>query len=866
MAIDPDPEKVIGLVTREHDHTRRPMQIRVLGPLEASIDDHPVAIGGAKQRAVLAMLGLEANRAVTADRLIEGLWGTSRRPARPRWCRTTSGGCAACWPPRAERRSSRAGARTSCASTASWSTSAASNGWSPRPRGRPRPAGGSEAREALALFRGDPLADVADEPFADPEIRRLEELRLAASELAIDADLAAGHHHELVGEIDALLAENPLRERLHAQRMLALYRCGRQAEALEAFRHARTTLVEEIGVEPSAELRHLHEAILRQDPSLDVEPAAAELPRELDATMSPPVIGRDDELRRLRARWQRAAAGSGALVTLVGAYGMGKTRVAAELAGEAHRDGAVVLYAAGTGAPEAALAVLARARDAVRRTLIVVDESDRASAEVQAALRGLVPALGGVPVLVLASGLQAAALARLEPQESVVLEPLDAGSVRAIAAFYAPADDDGAIPVEMLLATSRGVARRVHEVASEWARREATRRVDAVAGSHGGRSQRDAHAGGRAGRQRRRAAVGARARRPRRPRPRRRQGAVDLPVQGPRDVRRRRCRVLLRARAARRRVGRAPCRRAAVGDRRPVGQRQVVGHAGRAAARARRRRAAWQRELDAGGDPPRRQPLRELRRATRRLSRERHGLLAVDQFEELFTACQDEAERAEFAASLVRAARAGTVVVLAVRADFYGRCAAYPELSQLLGANNVLVGPMTRDELERAIERPAQRVGLSVEPELVESLLGDVEGRPGALPLLSTALLELWRERDGRRLRLAAYARSGGVHSAVARLAEEAFVELGPAEQDAARTLLLRLCDEDQGGAIVRRRIALEELEPARRRSSSGSPTAGCSPSPTAPSRSRTRRSCANGRDCAAGSTKTCTAGACTGR
>jgi WD40 repeat protein len=210
---------------------------------------------------------------------------------------------------------------------------------------------------------------------------------------------------------------------------------------------------------------------------------------------------------------------------------------------------------------------------------------------------------------------------------------------------------------------------------------------------------------------------------------------------------------------------------------------------------------------------PGQHPLNELRRVTRKLQRERRGILAVDQFEELFTACQDEAERGEFVAALVRAARDGIVVVLAVRADFYGRCAAYPELSRLLGANHVLVGPMSRDELGRAIERPAQRVGLSVEPELVEALLRDVEDQPGALPLLSTALLELWRGRDRRHLRLAAYARSGGVQGAVARLAEDAYLELGPAEQDAARRLLLRLSEEDQGGTIVRRRIALDELE-----------------------------------------------------
>src|SRR5215217_3673125 len=813
MAVDPDSSKVVGLVVREHDDTRRCMQIRVLGPLEASIDDQPVAIGGAKQRAVLAMLGLEANRAVTADRLIEGLWG-DEPPAsaakmvqnyvwRLRGALAVDGAAEIVTRGRAyvlriDRelvdvcRLERLGSEASGAAAA----------------GRPA----SAAREALALFRGAPLADVADEPFADREIRRLEELRLAAAELAIDADLAAGRHHELVGEIEALLAENALRERLHAQRMLALYRCGRQAEALEAYRHARATLVEEIGVEPSAELRDLHEAILRQDPSLDVEAAAVELPRGLDATASPPLVGRDAELRRLRACWQRAAAGSGALVTLVGAYGMGKTRLAAELAGEAHREGAIVLYTAGTGAPEAALAVLARTRAAQRRALIVVDEADRAPAEVRAALRELVPALDRRPALVLATGLQAAALARLEPQESVVLEPLDADSVRAIAGFYAPAGDDAAIPVETLLATSRGVARRVHEAASEWARREATRRVDAVADrTAAGRSETRALEAELAG-----SVVELQS-------ARERAGLVARDVDDDRapmvcpykglapfdadDAEYFFGRERLVAELVARLVG-APLL-AIVG---PSGSgKSSVMRAGLLPALAGGVLPAsenWTQAVIRPGE----QPVRELRRATRRLSREWHRVLAVDQFEELFTACQDEAERAEFADSLVRAARDGTAVLLAVRADFYGRCAAYPELSQLLGANHVLVGPMTRDELGRAIERPAQRVGLLVESELVESLLGDVEGEPGALPLLSTALLELWRERDGRRLRHAAYARSGGVHGAVARLAEEAFVGLDTDGQASARKLLVRLADEDSSGAVVRRRVALADL------------------------------------------------------
>ena len=126
-----------------------------------------------------------------------------------------------------------------------------------------------EARAALALWRGSPLADVADEPFASAEIRRLEELRLQAAEVAIDADLAARRHREVLGELRSLIADEPLRERLRAQLMLALYRSGRQSEALAAYRDARAALVEAIGVEPGPELRHLHEAILRQDPRLE---------------------------------------------------------------------------------------------------------------------------------------------------------------------------------------------------------------------------------------------------------------------------------------------------------------------------------------------------------------------------------------------------------------------------------------------------------------------------------------------------------------------------------------------------------------------------------------------------------------------
>ena len=140
------------------------------------------------------------------------------------------------------------------------------------PQGR-RSSNG-KAREALALWRGGALVDLVDEPFAGPEIRRLEQLRVQAAQLAIGADLAVGRHREVIGELEALVAEDPLREQLHAQHMLALYRSGRQAEALTVYREVRELLVDQFGVEPGPELRRLHQAILCQDAEL--EPPAPE--------------------------------------------------------------------------------------------------------------------------------------------------------------------------------------------------------------------------------------------------------------------------------------------------------------------------------------------------------------------------------------------------------------------------------------------------------------------------------------------------------------------------------------------------------------------------------------------------------------
>ena len=190
--------------------------------------------------------------------------------------------------------------------------------------------------------------------------------------------------------------------------------------------------------------------------------------------------------------------------------------------------------------------------------------------------------------------------------------------------------------------------------------------------------------------------------------------------------------------------------------------------------------------------------------------------LAVDQLEELFTACRSEAERAAFVDTLARAAadpERRAIVAVALRADFYGRFAAYPELAELLGGNHVLVGPMQASELRRVVELPAGRVGLRVEPELADALVDDVEGEPGALPLLSTALLELWQKREDDALVLAAYRESGGVHGAVARLAEGTYARIPDERKPIVRAVMLRLVGEGEGEVPVRRRAPLAELD-----------------------------------------------------
>ena len=263
------------------------MYVQLLGPVEASVEGRPVAIGSGKPRALLALLALHARSVVPADRLIEGLWGEEPPASAHKLVQIhvsqlrkafAENGNAAQIVTRGQGYELDIDAAQV---DARWFEHLVELG---------------EAREALALWHGPPLHDVAGEPFAAAEIRRLEELRLTALENAIERDLAAGRHREVVGELDGLVREEPLRERLHAQRMLALYRSGRQADALDAYRQARTALVEEIGVEPGPELRRLHDEILRQDPSLHRADEAVVEAAERVAAGRPALRAAEDEL------------------------------------------------------------------------------------------------------------------------------------------------------------------------------------------------------------------------------------------------------------------------------------------------------------------------------------------------------------------------------------------------------------------------------------------------------------------------------------------------------------------------------------------------------------------------------------------
>jgi len=246
-----------------------PLQFRILGPFEASKGGHTLELPAGKPRALLAVLLLNPGEVVSVDTLVDTLWG-DQPPSTA--AKNVQGYVA--------RLRRALGSDVLVTRTPGYAIQVDSGGLDAarfqalveEARHEEPAEAADRLREALALWRGPPLADFTYESFVQEEIRRLEDLRLAALEDRIEADLALGRHENVLPELESLVRAHPLRERLQGQLLVALYRCGRQAEALEAYRAARRRFVDELGVEPSPELEGIERAILEHDPSLQAPP------------------------------------------------------------------------------------------------------------------------------------------------------------------------------------------------------------------------------------------------------------------------------------------------------------------------------------------------------------------------------------------------------------------------------------------------------------------------------------------------------------------------------------------------------------------------------------------------------------------
>ena len=581
------------------------MEYRMLGPLEVIKDGASLDLGPDKQRSLLALLLVNANHTVTTDRILEELWGDEaegkenalwvyisrlrsalgEEHGEPKALLTKDGGYSlAVDPPSID------------------SLRFESEAVSGRAAMKDDPEAASEVLGgALSLWRGDVLEDFRYDEFAQAEISRLDELRVAAIEDRIEAELRLGGSGELISELDTLTEANPLRERPISLKMLALYRAGKQAEALRTFEQFRRSIGEEMGIDPSPELVRLEEQILLHDSRLKTTMRARAMTLPSDHAVNPfkglqpfqeadaeHFFGRD----RLVADVVRRIADQ-RMVTLVGPSGSGKSSV-----------------------------VRAGVIPALRKNAI--PDSDRWL------IAQMVP--GSRP-----------------------FDELEAALLRS---------------------------------------------------------------------------------------------TIDAPD--------------------------------SLSDQLQGGEASIL-------------RAA----------------LRVLPEDTAKI------IIVIDQFEELFTLVTDETTRTRFLDQLTEVVddpHGRIRVLLTLRADFYDRPLQYPAFGARMGDGVVNVVPMAPDELKYAAERPAARGGVTLEPSLLASLLSDVVGQPGALPLFQYTLTELFDRRNEGNLSLDVYDAMGGLRGTLTRRADELFGELTASQAAAARQLFLRLVTIADTDEWSRRRVRASEI------------------------------------------------------
>jgi DNA-binding SARP family transcriptional activator len=795
------------------------VEFRLLGPLEASERGRRLPLGGPRQRAVLAHLLIRANEVVSADRLIDEVWGdkapeTARGTLHSyvsRLRNVVSDGA------RIEGRPPGYVLHVDPEQIDALRFEALVR------EGRRLLAEDPEAAlerldEALSLWRGIPLADLADELSLRPEIGRLEELRLVAVEHRIAAELALGRHDELGAELESLVEEHPLRERLWGHLMLALYRSRRQAEALNAFQRARRLLADELGLDPSPELRELQGRILRQDPALEPEAQRLRGYRLLEQIGTgsfgvvhravQPHVGRDVAVKVISpslandARFVRRFEAEAQLVArlehprIVPLYDYWRDPDGAYLVMRLLRGGNLKReLETGPLEPERAVGLVAQ----VATGLAVAHRQGIVHRDVKPA-NVLLDEDGDAYVSDF--GIATDVATGLTPPSPDTIAYLSPEQVRGEPAT--PRTDVYSLGVVLREALAGAeVSRPLGEVIERaTAENPAERYADAEAMAEALASLRRAEASVR----------------------------VSIPTRNPYK-------------------GLRPFEEADVADffgrdalvDRLVGRLRdgdrflaLVGASGSGKSSAVRAGLfpALRRDAVQGSAEwflvemsPGSQPLEELEEALRRVAvgasptltakRESGLLLFVDQLEELFTLVEDAEGRDRFLGLLAGAAgdpHNHVRVVVALRADFYDRPLEHPALASLLRSGVETVVPPSPEELERAIASPADRVGVECEPGLVGEIVAEVSGQAGALPLLQYALTELFERRRDGVMTLTAYRGLGGLGGAVARRAEELYQEAGEPGREAARQLFLRLVTLGDTAGEARRRVSRSEL------------------------------------------------------
>lgn len=855
------------------------LQFRVLGPLEVRDNDRCLALGGFQQRLLLAALLAHPNAVVSADRLIDILWGDGL----PEGATTTL--AKSVYRLRATFGSAGAPGVLITRTPGYVLSVGADQVDSDRFASLLSEAHGSldvDAGKALALldqalplWRGPAWAEFADYDFARADITRLEALRTVAADDRADALLALGRHEELVPDLEATAAEFPLRERPRAQLMLALYRSGRQADALAVYRRFCRALMDEVGLQPSADLQRLEHDVLQQRAELDLQPQRTRLgpaPRIRVAellTGDEKFLGRTRDLNWLEVLFDQAVAGQGPVLALLSSgAGAGKTSLVRAFGRLVHSRGAEVVFArcadavaataavaealgvpmtaaAGTGLdPGATLHAIEEGLAAVCAggpLLLVLDDLDADRLDDRSVLGRLASLHDAGPMCIVGTCRERAEELAVGAGSAVQLRTLgglDRAGVADLLAGYSGVVRSPEL-VDSVCAETAGLPALVVAVARRLRDLDVAARADrALARAEGAREN---WAAVRAD-----VALGVLARGQLLPRP------AGLPADrglcpykglapfGAADA------ALF---SGRERLVASLVARLAV-DR----FLSVVGPSG--SGKSSLVAAGLIPALTSGGLPgSQRWPCRIMRPGSNPMhalasvlaplldepapgvqSRleldpaELDGVvcaaldssgsgerlvLVVDQFEEVFTACADAAARSRFIRVLVEgpgSAASRLVVAVVIRADYYGSCAEHVELARLLGHSQVIVPAMTDAELRRAVLEPALRGGLTVEDGLADAVVADAAGEPGALPLVSTALLETWVRRSESTLTLAGYAEAGGVRGAVGRLADGVYDALDPTGQAIARRVFLRLAEPSGDRTDVRRRAPREEL------------------------------------------------------